>query len=207
MGTRDTDASELGALIPWPDDEHFPNIPAEDALELFMGWCESRGLELWPHQEEALLDLATGDHLILGTPTGSGKSLVALGLCFMACCTDRRSYYTAPIKALVSEKFFDMVRLLGRDNVGMVTGDVTINAEAPIVCCTAEILANIALRDGEQADIGAVAMDEFHFFDDHDRGWAWQVPLLTLPHVQFLLMSATLGEDRKSTRLNSSHGS
>ena len=194
MGTRDTDAGELGALIPWPDDEHFPNIPAEDALDLFMGWCESRGLELWPHQEEALLDLATGDHLILGTPTGSGKSLVALGLCFMACCTDRRSYYTAPIKALVSEKFFDMVRLLGRDNVGMVTGDVTINAEAPIVCCTAEILANIALRDGEQADIGAVAMDEFHFFDDHDRGWAWQVPLLTLPHVQFLLMSATLGD-------------
>ena len=194
MGTRDTDAGELGALIPWPDDEHFPNIPAEDALELFMGWCESRGLELWPHQEEALLDLATSDHLILGTPTGSGKSLVALGLCFMACCTDRRSYYTAPIKALVSEKFFDMVRLLGRDNVGMVTGDVTINAEAPIVCCTAEILANIALRDGEQADIGAVAMDEFHFFDDHDRGWAWQVPLLTLPHVQFLLMSATLGD-------------
>ena len=194
MGTRDTDAGELRALIPWPDDEHFPNIPAEDALELFMGWCESRGLELWPHQEEALLDLATGDHLILGTPTGSGKSLVALGLCFMACCTDRRSYYTAPIKALVSEKFFDMVRLLGRDNVGMVTGDVTINAEAPIVCCTAEILANIALRDGEQADIGAVAMDEFHFFDDHDRGWAWQVPLLTLPHVQFLLMSATLGD-------------
>ena len=194
MGTCDTDAGELGALIPWPDDEHFPNIPAEDALDLFMGWCESRGLELWPHQEEALLDLATGDHLILGTPTGSGKSLVALGLCFMACCTDRRSYYTAPIKALVSEKFFDMVRLLGRDNVGMVTGDVTINAEAPIVCCTAEILANIALRDGEQADIGAVAMDEFHFFDDHDRGWAWQVPLLTLPHVQFLLMSATLGD-------------
>lgn len=194
MGIRDTDAGELGALIPWPDDEHFPNIPAEDALELFMGWCESRGLELWPHQEEALLDLATGDHLILGTPTGSGKSLVALGLCFMACCTDRRSYYTAPIKALVNEKFFDMVRLLGRDNVGMVTGDVTINAEAPIVCCTAEILANIALRDGEQADIGAVAMDEFHFFDDHDRGWAWQVPLLTLPHVQFLLMSATLGD-------------
>ena len=194
MGTRDTDAGELGALIPWPDDEHFPNITAEDALDLFMGWCESRGLELWPHQEEALLDLATGDHLILGTPTGSGKSLVALGLCFMACCTDRRSYYTAPIKALVSEKFFDMVRLLGRDNVGMVTGDVTINAEAPIVCCTAEILANIALRDGEQADIGAVAMDEFHFFDDHDRGWAWQVPLLTLPHVQFLLMSATLGD-------------
>ncbi len=186
--------ADLGSLIPWPDDEHFPNIPAEDALELFMGWCESRGISLWDHQEEALLDLAAGDHLILGTPTGSGKSLVALGLCFMAVCTDRRSYYTAPIKALVSEKFFDMVRLLGRDNVGMVTGDVTINPKAPVVCCTAEILANIALRDGEHADVGAVAMDEFHYFGDRDRGWSWQVPLLTLPHVQFLLMSATLGD-------------
>ncbi len=184
----------LGALVPWPDDEHFPNIPAEEALDLFLGWCEGRGMSLWPHQEEALLALASGDHVILGTPTGSGKSMVALGLCFMAMCTDRRSYYTAPIKALVSEKFFDMVNLLGRDNVGMITGDVTINPDAPVVCCTAEILANLALADGEKADVGAVAMDEFHFFGDHDRGWAWQVPLLTLPRTQFLLMSATLGD-------------
>ena len=188
------DVASLGQLVPWPDDEHFPDIPAEDALELFLGWVESRGVTLWEHQEEALLDLASGSHVILGTPTGSGKSMVALGLCFMAMCTDRRSYYTAPIKALVSEKFFDMVELLGRDNVGMVTGDVTINPAAPVVCCTAEILANLALSEGARADVGYVAMDEFHFFGDRDRGWAWQVPLLTLPHVQFLLMSATLGD-------------
>ncbi len=188
------DEAGLGQLIPWPDDEHFPDIAPEDALELFLGWVEARGITLWEHQEEALLTLAAGDSLILGTPTGSGKSLVALGLCFMACCTDRRSYYTAPIKALVSEKFFAMVDILGRDNVGMITGDVTINPQAPIVCCTAEILANKALAEGEHADIGAVAMDEFHFFGDRERGWAWQVPLLTLPHVQFLLMSATLGD-------------
>ncbi len=183
----------LGALVPWPDDEHFPNIPADEALELFLGWVESRGLELWEHQEEALLDIASGSHVILGTPTGSGKSLVALGMCFMAMCTDRRSYYTAPIKALVSEKFFELCDVLGRDNVGMITGDTVINSEAPVICCTAEILANDALRWGTKADIGCVAMDEFHFFGDRDRGWAWQVPLLTLPHVQFLLMSATLG--------------
>ena len=184
----------LGRLIPWPDDETYPNIGAEEALDLFLGWVDSRGIELWPHQEEALLSLAAGDHLILGTPTGSGKSMVALGMCFMSVCTDRRAYYTAPIKALVSEKFFDLVSLFGRENVGMITGDAAINADAPIICCTAEILANQALREGERCDVGCVAMDEFHFYADPDRGWAWQVPLLTLPHVQFLLMSATLGD-------------
>lgn len=187
-------AGSLGRLIPWPDDETYPNIPADEALEIFLGWVESRGIELWDHQEEALLDLAAGDHLILGTPTGSGKSMVALGMCFMSVCTDRRAYYTAPIKALVSEKFFDFVELFGKENVGMITGDASINAEAPIICCTAEILANQALREGEKCDVGCVAMDEFHFYADPDRGWAWQVPLLTLPHTQFLLMSATLGD-------------
>ena len=184
----------LGRLIPWPDDETYPNIGADEALDLFLGWVESRGIELWPHQEEALLSLAAGDHLILGTPTGSGKSMVALGMCFMSVCTDRRAYYTAPIKALVSEKFFDLVELFGRENVGMITGDASINAGAPIICCTAEILANQALREGEACDVGCVAMDEFHFYADPDRGWAWQVPLLTLPRAQFLLMSATLGD-------------
>ncbi len=184
----------LGRLIPWPDDETYPNIPAEDALELFLGWVESRGMQLWDHQEEALLDIASGDHVILGTPTGSGKSMVAVGMLFIANCTNRRAYYTAPIKALVSEKFFNLVDLLGKDSVGMITGDVVINSEAPVICCTAEILAQDALRFGEHADIGCVAMDEFHFYADRDRGWAWQVPLLALPHTQFLLMSATLGD-------------
>ena len=192
--TTERDTATLGQLIPWPDDDTFANIPADEALDLFLGWVESRGIELWDHQAEALLDLAAGNHVILGTPTGSGKSMVALGMCFLAVCTDRRAYYTAPIKALVSEKFFELVNVLGRDNVGMITGDVAINSGAPVICCTAEILANDALRGGEHADVGCVAMDEFHFYADRDRGWAWQVPLLALPNTQFLLMSATLGD-------------
>ncbi len=184
----------LGRLIPWPDDETYPNISPDEALDLFLGWVDSYGLQLWPHQEEACMSLAMGNHLILGTPTGSGKSMVALWMCFLSVCTDRRMYYTAPIKALVSEKFFGLVRLLGRDNVGMITGDSTINPTAPIICCTAEILANIALRDGADADVGCVAMDEFHYYGDPQRGWAWQVPLITLPKTQFMLMSATLGD-------------
>ena len=189
----------LGALAPswWEPEEGEtaePWLDAETAYERFLSWVEARGIEPWPHQENALFSLAAGSNVILGTPTGSGKSLVALGLMFMAMASGRRAYYTAPIKALVSEKFFYLVDILGRDNVGMVTGDSHINTEAPIICCTAEILANQALREGEHTDVACVAMDEFHFYSDPDRGWAWQVPLLTLPHAQFLLMSATLGD-------------
>ena len=199
-GTGSTgEHGSLGALSPswWEPaegEEPEPWLTPDEALERFLSWCEERGIELWPHQEEALMDLAAGDHVILGTPTGSGKSLVALGMLFLGMAQGRRAYYTAPIKALVSEKFFDLVEVLGRDNVGMITGDTHINTQAPVICCTAEILANQALREGEDTDVGVVAMDEFHYFADPDRGWAWQVPLLTLPHTQFMLMSATLGD-------------
>ncbi len=199
-GTGSTgDHGSLGALSPswWEPaegEEPEPWCTADEAFERFLGWCDERGIELWEHQEEALMNLAAGDHVILGTPTGSGKSLVALGMLFLGMAQGRRAYYTAPIKALVSEKFFDLVEVLGRDNVGMITGDTHINTQAPVICCTAEILANQALREGEDTDVGVVAMDEFHYFADPDRGWAWQVPLLTLPHTQFMLMSATLGD-------------
>ena len=176
--------------VPEPE----PWLDAETAYQRFLDWVEARGITPWPHQEDALFALAAGSNVILGTPTGSGKSLVATGMMFMAMATGRRGYYTAPIKALVSEKFFYLVDIFGKDNVGMITGDSHINTTAPIICCTAEILAGDALRGGEDADIGCIAMDEFHFFSDPDRGWAWQVPLLTLPHAQFMLMSATLGD-------------
>ena len=94
----------------------------------------------------------------------------------------------------MSEKFFALCDVFGADKVGMLTGDASVNAGAPIICCTAEVLANVALREGAAADVGQVVMDEFHFYSEPDRGWAWQVPLLELPHAQFILMSATLGD-------------
>ena len=166
-----------------------------DAVYLaFVEWAESTGISLYPAQDEAVIEIVSGQNLILSTPTGTGKSLVAIGAHFAALAEGRRTYYTAPIKALVSEKFFSLVDVFGAANVGMVTGDSAVNADAPIVCCTAEILANLALREGADADVGQVVMDEFHFYGDPDRGWAWQVPLLTLPQAQFVLMSATLGD-------------
>ncbi|WP_300265553.1 RNA helicase [Microbacterium sp.] len=166
-----------------------------DAVYLaFVEWAEATGIRLYPAQDEAVIEIVSGQNLILSTPTGTGKSLVAVGAHFTALASGRRSFYTAPIKALVSEKFFALVDIFGAENVGMITGDSSVNADAPIICCTAEILANLALREGPSADVGQVVMDEFHFYADPDRGWAWQVPLLTLPQAQFVLMSATLGD-------------
>ena len=171
-----------------------PALDDDEVLAAFIGWAEGQGLSLYPAQEEALLELASGANVILATPTGSGKSLVATGAHFLALAGGRRSFYTAPIKALVSEKFFALVAIFGGANVGMMTGDATVNGRAPIICCTAEVLANLALREGADSDVGVVIMDEFHYYGDVDRGWAWQVPLLELPQAQFLLMSATLGD-------------
>src|SRR5688500_11972846 len=175
-----------------------PGEPDPDALfDAFEKWVSEQGLTLYPAQEEALIEVMTGANVILSTPTGSGKSLVATGAHFAALAEGKRTYYTAPIKALVSEKFFALCDVFGASNVGMLTGDASVNADAPIVCCTAEVLANIALRTGATPDIGQVVMDEFHFYAEPDRGWAWQVPLLELSHTQFLLMSATLGDVKR----------
>lgn len=165
-----------------------------DLLDEITGAAAGRGLTLYPHQEEAILAVLAGDNVVLSTPTGSGKSLVAEAAHRAALAEGRVSFYTAPIKALVSEKFFDLCAVFGVEDVGMLTGDASVNADAPVICCTAEILANLALREGSGADVGLVVMDEFHYYAEPDRGWAWQVPLLELPQAQFVLMSATLGD-------------
>src|SRR5260221_4164326 len=187
--TRADSPAPLAALLPARGEV----VDADEILARFMTWVASTGLALYPAQEEALLEIMAGKHVVLNTPTGSGKSLVATALHFKALSEGRTSFYTCPIKALVSEKFFALCQLFGPENVGMMTGDATINRDAPLVCCTAEILSNMALRDAA-ARVDTVVMDEFHYYADRERGAAWQIPLLSLDKTTFLLMSATLGE-------------
>lgn len=172
------------------------DVTSDWMLETFLGYVESIGLELYPAQEEAILEITSDKNVILNTPTGSGKSLVGLAACFCALARGERAFYTAPIKALVSEKFLALCRVFGPAEVGMMTGDATVNHDAPIICCTAEILSNLALREGRRADVGWAVMDEFHYYSDRDRGVAWQIPLLTLSDCRFVLMSATLGDTK-----------
>jgi len=174
-----------------------PHDDPDAILEGFFGYLEESGIDPYPAQEEAILELLAGSNVILATPTGSGKSLVATAAHFAGLAGGRRSFYTAPIKALVSEKFFALCKDFGTDNVGMITGDGSVNPGAPIICCTAEILANMALREGAESNVDIVIVDEFHYYSDPQRGWAWQLPLLELPNCQFLLMSATLGDTSK----------
>src|SRR6266404_2162795 len=175
-------------------------------LGRFLDYVESRQLRLYPAQEASILEIFEEKNVILNTPTGSGKSLVAAAAQFKALAQGHRSVYTCPIKALVNEKWMSLCREFGPENVGLSTGDASVNPRAPILCCTAEILANFALRQGPLADFQEVIMDEFHYYGDRERGVAWQVPLLTLSKARFLLMSATLGDtsffEEELTRLN-----
>ena len=166
----------------------------DEILGRFLDYVGGQGLTLYPAQEEAILALLEGKNVVLNTPTGSGKSLAAFAMHFASLARGRRPVYTFPIKALVNEKWMALCRELGPEHVGLATGDATVNRDAPVLCCTAEILANIALRQGEEAAVDDVVMDEFHWYADRDRGVAWQVPLLTLSQTRFLLMSATLGD-------------
>ncbi|HEU0094099.1 MAG TPA: DUF3516 domain-containing protein [Vicinamibacteria bacterium] len=193
----------LYAILPAAD---VGDADTNELLGRFLDYVASKGLDLYPAQEEAILELFEGKNVILNTPTGSGKTLVASALHFASLAHGRRSVYTSPIKALVNEKWMALCRELGPENVGLSTGDATVNRDAPVLCCTAEVLANISLRDGDRADVDDVIMDEFHWYADRDRGVAWQVPLLALPQARFLLMSATLGDvtffEEALTRLN-----
>jgi ATP-dependent RNA helicase HelY len=154
---------------------------------------EFRGLQLDPFQVEAVRHVQEGRSVLVSAPTGTGKTIIADFIVDKALKEGKEVIYTAPIKALSNQKYRDYCRLHGKDNVGLITGDLVINRDAPLRIMTTEILRNMLLQGEELPHLAYVIVDEIHFLDDPERGTVWEEVLIYLPsRVKILGLSATL---------------
>ncbi len=147
-----------------------------------------------PFQIEACQALEAGKGVLVAAPTGSGKTIVGEFAVHLALQQGRKCFYTTPIKALSNQKFADLVRRYGADKVGLLTGDNSVNADAPVVVMTTEVLRNM-LYAGSQAltGLGYVVMDEVHYLSDRFRGAVWEEVIIHLPEsVTLVSLSATV---------------
>jgi ATP-dependent RNA helicase HelY len=150
--------------------------------------------ELDRFQLQACQALASGDGVLLAAPTGSGKTVVGEFAVHLALSTGRKCFYTTPIKALSNQKFTDLVRRYDAQTVGLLTGDNTINGDAPIVVMTTEVLRNMLYAGSATlAGLGYVVMDEVHYLADRFRGAVWEEVIIHLPEsVAVVSLSATV---------------
>ncbi|MDP6445665.1 MAG: DEAD/DEAH box helicase, partial [Pirellulaceae bacterium] len=174
--------------------------------ELAVAYLEQLPFEPYPVQEEALLEwFGSDDGVLVCAPTGTGKTLIAEAAVYEALHTGKRVYYTTPLIALTEQKLQELQASAERwgfsgDQIGLVTGNRRVNPDAPILVVVAEILLNRLLHPAafDFADVDAVVMDEFHSFNDAERGIVWEFTLSLLPpHVRLLLLSATVGNSRE----------
>ncbi len=159
------------------------------------------GFPLDDFQLEALDALDRGDSVLVAAPTGSGKTVVAEYAVAAALADGRRAFYTAPIKALSNQKYHDLSRRFGSERVGLLTGDNSINGDAPVVVMTTEVLRNmIYARAGGLTRLGVVVLDEVHFIQDTYRGPVWEEVIIHLPPaVQLVCLSATVSNAEEVT--------
>ncbi len=189
-----------------------------DRDEVCSKFLECVPFDLYPFQEEALLAwFESPAGVLVCAPTGMGKTLIAEAALFEALSTRRRLYYTTPLIALTDQKYREMQALaerwgFRREDIGLITGNRRENPDALVRVVVAEILLNHLLaRDTLVADIGqvdAVVMDEFHNFNEMERGIVWELSLVLLPpHVRVMLLSATVGNPHEfATWLRKEHG-
>ncbi|OUM99298.1 MAG: hypothetical protein BAA04_04035 [Firmicutes bacterium ZCTH02-B6] len=166
-------------------------------------------MQLDPFQQEAIGWIQGNYSVLVSAPTGTGKTLVADYLIESMAAQGRRVVYTAPVKALSNQKYKEFKRLLGPDKVGILTGDVVINPDAPILIMTTEIFRNLLHQDPARvAEVAYCIFDEIHYIDDPARGSVWEESLIFMPpHMRFLGLSATIPNvDELAAWLTQVHG-
>ncbi len=153
------------------------------------------GFGLDDFQTRALDALDDDVNVLVSAPTGSGKTLVADYAIARALEEGHRAFYTTPLKALSNQKFHELGRLFGVERVGLLTGDTSVQRDAPVVVMTTEVLRNMLLTRSDQiAQLGLVILDEVHYLQDPFRGGVWEEVLILSPaHVRFVALSATVG--------------
>jgi len=154
---------------------------------------EQLGFEPDDFQAEAFDAVEAGHHVLVAAPTGSGKTVVASFAAELALDIGRRLFYTTPIKALSNQKFHELVERYGPHNVGLLTGDNSINPDAPVVVMTTEVLRNMLYTGNNLDHLVTVVLDEVHYLQDAYRGAVWEEVIIHLPqHVRLVCLSATV---------------
>ena len=175
--------------------EMYAAAKARSALKhtVFGEFQDSRPYPLDQFQIDSCLHVQNGKSVLVAAPTSAGKTIVGLFAVYIALSKQSRCFYTTPIKALSNQKFAEFVEEFGADNVGLLTGDNSINGDAPVVVMTTEVLRNMLYEGRDLADLSHVVMDEVHYLADRSRGAVWEEVIIHLPkHVKVVALSATV---------------
>ncbi|MCU1548966.1 MAG: box helicase [Arthrobacter sp.] len=167
---------------------------AAEAKTYLGGFIRTLEFELDDFQREACLSLQAGRGVLVAAPTGAGKTIVGEFAIYLALQRGLKAFYTTPIKALSNQKYSELAAKYGAENVGLLTGDTSINGDAPVVVMTTEVLRNMLYADSDTLDdLGFVVMDEVHYLADRFRGAVWEEVIIHLPsEVQVASLSATV---------------
>lgn len=166
---------------------------ARAATSLRARWVEGLSFTPDPFQIDALDAVEAGNSVLVAAPTGAGKTIVGQFGAYVAVQRGMRAFYTTPIKALSNQKYLELCELYGADNVGLATGDTSINSKAPVVVMTTEVCRNMIYAGAPLEDLGVVVLDEVHYLADKMRGPVWEEVIIHLPaHVAIIALSATV---------------
>ena len=186
----------LGRIMADPSSpsEAYARFRQRQSSPLLAAFADGYPFQFDDYQRDACAQVEAGSGVLVAAPTGAGKTIVGEFAVFLALSNGRKCFYTTPIKALSNQKYADLVRRHGASNVGLLTGDTSVNSEAPIVVMTTEVLRNmIYARSSSLLNLGYVVLDEVHYLADRFRGAVWEEVIIGLADsIQLVALSATV---------------